>query len=66
MSRWKVYKVYLEWKFGECLYMVGRVLDETKPLSSDVIEWNGFYSSSPDEAKKFADELNRSEDGQNK
>lgn len=60
-SKWKAYQVWKPWLQGGCVYMVGRVKVETRPLEDSNIEWNGFYSKSCAEAMEFADGLNKKE-----
>ena len=60
MAEWKAYQVWSV-SMGRALYMVGRVIDEKRPLSDANVEWNGFYSTDADTAIRHAKELNRKE-----
>ena len=60
MGEWKAYQVWSV-SMGDSVYMVGRKIDDGRPLSERNIEWNGFYSKDADTAVSFARELNRKE-----
>lgn len=62
MGEWKAYQTW-SISMNRMVYKVGRKRDLNKPVDENNIEWNGFYSLNPQEAKEYANELNRKEQG---
>ena len=55
-GKWKVMSQYIG---SEKMYIVGRQLDESKPLHSGNVEYHGGYTDNKAEAQAGADFLNK-------
>ena len=57
-SEWKVFSQMIG---SEKMYIVGRQLDESKPLHGGNVEYHGGYTDIKEEAQAGADYLNKVE-----
>lgn len=57
-GKWKVFSNYIN---GFKHYIVGRQLDESKPLHGGNVEYHGGYTTNKEEAQAGADFLNKAE-----
>ena len=58
-GKWKVMSQYIG---SEKMYIVGRQLDESKPLHSGNVKYYGDYSECKEACQKLADRLNKQEE----